>query len=126
MEKMLKLKICFSVIAADVLNHFAQIVHICRVFSVFHQHSDLIAENSAEILMSGEGEEASGIGQHTDEGGNQPCVGKGLYLLFHSGLVIAEPPRTAQLNFSADSLVIALVISCHGGQHIGVSWIQVV
>ena len=40
---------------------------IIRIFPVLHPAADQLAHHASEILVSGVGEEASGVGEHADE-----------------------------------------------------------
>ena len=42
--------------------------------------------------MSGVGQEASGVGQHSYKSGQITQVSQGDHLILHTGLVIVEPP----------------------------------
>lgn len=84
----------------NVLYHFSKELHVCRIFPVFYPGADKVTEDSAEILVSGVGEEASRIGQHADEVGEKPQVCKRGHLLGHSGFIVVEPPGGAVLDFS--------------------------
>ena len=57
------------IVVADIFHHLFQKLQVRRVLPVFHPVSDLIAENPAEIFVAREREEAAGVGQHADEGG---------------------------------------------------------
>ena len=48
--------------------------------------------------MSGVGQEASGIGQHSNESGQVAQVSQGDHLILHTGLVIVEPPSGTLLD----------------------------
>ena len=48
--------------------------------------------------MSGVGQEASGIGQHSNESGQVAQVSQGDHLVLHTGLVIVEPPSGTLLD----------------------------
>ena len=71
--------------------------------------------------MSGVGEEASGIGKHSNKSGKISEVCKRGHLVLHTGLVIIEPPCGTLLDFcnsggileasqdSADCLVVVWI-----------------
>ena len=77
--------------------------------------------------MSGVGEEASGVGEHSHESGEVSEVCKGDHLILHAGLVIVEPPCAALLNLGhcgrileaaengADSLVVVGIQAVQNG-----------
>ena len=48
--------------------------------------------------MSGVGQEASGVGQHSYESGQITQVSQGDHLILHAGLVIIEPPGGTLLD----------------------------
>ena len=64
------------VFVADALHEFLQSFFVIRIFTVFHQSSDKHTQNPSEILMAGVGQEAPGIGQHTDEVAQYRQVGQ--------------------------------------------------
>lgn len=55
--------------------------------------------------MSGVGEEASGVGQHTDEVSKAAQVSERGHLLGHAGLVIVEPPCGTLLDLAGELLL---------------------
>ena len=55
--------------------------------------------------MSGIGQEASGIGQHSNESGQVAQVSQGDHLILHTGLVIVEPPSGTLLDLSWEFLL---------------------
>ena len=55
-----------SIIIADILYYFAEIIHIAGIFAFLYPLTDFITENPAVIFVSREGEEASGIREHAD------------------------------------------------------------
>lgn len=88
-----------SIVVADIFHHLFQKLQVRRVLPVFHPFSDLIAENPAEIFVAWEREEAAGVGQHADEGGEHADAGKRRKLGFHAVFVIVEPPCGTELHF---------------------------
>lgn len=93
-----ELEVSLRVVVGDILHDLTENVVILGELSVLYPVADEIAEDSAEILMSGVRQEASGVGQHADEAGEISQVGEGNHLILHTGLVIVEPPCASLLN----------------------------
>ena len=75
-----------------------QSIVICREFTTLYPVTDQVAQDTTEVLVSGVGQEASGIGQHSNESGQVAQVSQGDHLILHTGLVIVEPPSGTLLD----------------------------
>jgi len=64
-----KFKISFRIMIGDIGHNFTQHLQISGVFTVFHPGTEQITEDPAEIFMSGVGQKASGISQHSHKTG---------------------------------------------------------
>ena len=87
------------IVVGDILHDFGEGIHIRRKFPVLHQLANQLAQDAAEILMSGVGEEASGIREHSNETGEISKAGKGEHLVSHADLVVVKPPGASLLDF---------------------------
>ena len=63
----LKVKILLRVIVADALDDFLESRFIVGVFTVLYPLTDHVAENSAEVLVTGVGKEGTGVCEHAHE-----------------------------------------------------------
>ena len=104
------------------MDHFFEEGRMIRLLAVLHPVSDYITQNAAEILMTREGEKASGVCQHSDERRVKTDAGKYGQLSFHTRFVIIEPPCGTELHLSTDAA--ALEVSCHAGKHFVVVRVQ--
>ena len=46
-----KSKVGYGIVIGNILNHFAQCLHVARVLSIFHPSSDQVAQDASEIFM---------------------------------------------------------------------------
>ena len=92
------MKIAFCVIIADSRNNVLEGFGIVGVKSVFHPTADKIAEYTTEVFVTGVGDEASGVGKHSDEATENPKVAKCTELSLHAVLLVVEPPAGAELD----------------------------
>lgn len=54
-----KLEIAFCIVVGNVSYNFGQGIHVRGELTVFYPGADQVAEDAAEVLMSGVGKEAS-------------------------------------------------------------------
>src|SRR5690554_3234566 len=121
----LHVEVFFSIKVGDFLDHLTQEIVILRHFSFFYPLTQKIAEDSSEILMSWIGNKGSGISQHSHKLSKQREVRKRDHLLFHTILLVIEPPSGTELNLH-DPVGFTLEVSDHGGHDIIVSGIEVI
>jgi len=93
-----ELEVSLCVIVRNIGYNLGQSIVICRELAAFYPVTDQVAQDTAEILMSGVGQEASGVGQHSYESGQITQVSQGDHLILHAGLVIIEPPGGTLLD----------------------------
>ena len=85
-------EVILGVVEADVLDHFPEQGYVVGQQSVLDAAAEEVAEYSAEILVAREGEETAGIGEHSDESAQQAHICQDFHLLFHTVLLVEEPP----------------------------------
>ena len=100
-----ELEISLSVVVGDIGYDLGQSIVICREFTTLYPVTDQVAQDTTEVLVSGVGQEASGIGQHSNESGQVAQVSQGDHLILHTGLVIVEPPSGTLLDLSWEFLL---------------------
>ena len=93
-------KIIFSVVEADILDHFSQQVYIVGQQSSLDVVAEHVTEYPAEIFAPRIREETSRIRQHTDEPAKQTHIREHIHLLGHPVLLVQEPPRRAVLHLA--------------------------
>ena len=54
------------IIVANVFNHGSEQLHVGGDFAIFNIVADEVAEDPAEIFMTGIGEEAARVGEHSN------------------------------------------------------------
>ena len=84
----------------DTAYQLLKVIEVLRILSVLDPCADLVAEDAAEVFVAREGEEASGVGQHTDEVAEASQISQGSHLLSHTYKVIIEPPCGTLLQFA--------------------------
>ena len=89
-----------GVVVADVADHVADKAIVVGKLSVFDILSDDVAEESAEILVTREGEEGAGVGQHADKVRQKSDGGECIDLALHSLKGVIEPPAGAELDLA--------------------------
>ena len=95
----IKFEVVLCVVVRDIFYNLGENVVILGELSVFHPVAEQIAEDTPEVFMSGVGQEAPGVCQHSYKTGKISEVGKGNHLVLHACLVVIEPPCAALLNF---------------------------
>ena len=81
-------EVSLGIVVRDVSYDLGQSVVICRELTALYPVTDQVAQDTTEVLMSGVGQEASGVGQHTHESGQVAQISQGDHLIMHAGLVI--------------------------------------
>ena len=66
-----KTKIVHAVVVANIPNDLSEDIVILRELTVLYPGAQQIAQDPAEILMSGVGQEGSGVRQHAHESGHR-------------------------------------------------------
>ena len=94
----IKFEVVLCVVVRNIFYNLGENAVILGEFSVFHPVAKEIAEDASEVFVSGVGQEASGICQHTDKTGKISEVGKGNQLILHACFMVIEPPCAALLN----------------------------
>ncbi len=94
-----------GVVAGDAGHDFAEDVVILGEAAVLHPFAQQAAENAAEILVAGIGEEGTAVGQHAHEARQVAQGGQGGQLIGHAGEMVVEPPGGAVLKL-ADGLAV--------------------
>ena len=103
----LKIKVILSVVVGDIFDHPANPVHLAlRKLPIFDIPSDDVAEDAAEILVTGVADETAGVREHAHEAAQQPQHAQRVELLAHAVLLIEEPPAAAELHHSGIGAVI--------------------
>lgn len=110
-----ELKVVFCIVVRDIFDDLGEGIVICRELPVFYPVAYQIAQDTSEILMSGVGQKASGICQHTYKAGQVSKVGKRDHLILHAGLMIVEPPSAALLNLSNGCRILEAAEDCADG-----------
>ena len=62
-----KIEIFERVVERDIFDHLSEKFHVGRNLTIFDIVSQQITKRTAEIFVTGIGEEASRIGQHSDK-----------------------------------------------------------
>ena len=120
----LQIKISLCVISANIFYKRTKIGNILGIFAIFHPSAKQIAQDSAEILVTGVTEQAAGVCKHTDKIAKDTQVGKTNELVFHTDFVVIKPPSRAVLDFAGN--FIALICANQGVQPSIVGRIQTV
>ena len=94
----IKFEVVLCVVVRNIFYNLGENAVILGEFSVFHPVAKEIAEDASEVFVSGVGQEASGVCQHSDEAGQIAKSCQGGHLFLHAGLVVIEPPCAALLN----------------------------
>ena len=81
-----------GIVVTDVAYQLCQCFHIKGIQPFFHPCTDDIAQNPAEVFVTGIGSEGAGVGQHTQELAEYGQVGQLLHLRPHTVDGIVEPP----------------------------------
>lgn len=82
-----------GIVVADVFNHLVHTLHFrCGNLAVFHIMPDEVAQRAAEVFVARVGEEGAGVCQHADKSAQQAEHGECVHQLFHSVLLVEEPP----------------------------------
>ena len=102
-QEWLYAEVTLCVVGGDVLNHLAQGLHVSGILTVLDPGADQVAHNAAEVLVTGVGQEGTGVGQHADEVAQQAQVGEAGHLLDHAGFGVVEPPAGTVLNLTGAS-----------------------
>ena len=58
----------------DTAHQFLKVLEVLGIFSVLDPFADLVAEDASEVFVAREGEEASGVCEHSDKCGDQAHV----------------------------------------------------
>ena len=85
-------KVLDRVVIADILDDLAYKLNIVGVLALLDERTEHIAYDPAEILMTGVGQEAAAVGQHTYKLAYQTELRQSRKLLLHAVLLIVEPP----------------------------------
>ena len=101
-----------SIIVRNVAYDFAYEFDIVRIFAVFEDIAEEVAQNSSEILVAGIGQKASAVREHTHEIRNERHVRKRVELAEYSVLLVVEPPSRAELNFARGQTVLKTIHKC--------------
>ena len=91
-------KVVVGVVEGDVLDDPAEELHVGDELAVLDPPSYDAAEDAAEVLVAGVGEERARVGEHADEPRERREVGEVAQLLLHAEPVVVEPPRGADLD----------------------------
>jgi hypothetical protein len=83
-----------------------------------------VAEQAAEVFVAGVAEEATAVGEHAHEAGEQTCVGQGVHLRRHALELIVEPPAAAELHLAGGLAV--LEVADHRGEQVVLRRVDVV
>ena len=98
----------------DIFDHFAEQLLIIRPETFFDFFAEQVAKKPAEVFVPGVGEEAAGIGEHSDEPAQQAHIGQGIHLFGHAVHLVEEPPAGTELHLAGTGAV--LEIAEHGGE----------
>ena len=96
----LKLEVVLGIVVADVFHHAVEAFFVIGKQSLLHIIAQQIAEQSAEIFMTGIRQERATVGQHTHEATQQSKHREGIHLAGHAIELIVEPPTAAKLNLA--------------------------
>ena len=122
---LLKSKVTVGVVVADILHHLADEIHLgggqAAFLDILSEH---IAEDSAEVLVTGITDEGTTVGQHAHEAAEKTESGKGIELLAHAVLLIEEPPAGAELHLAGEGAVVEGI--CHSHHNLIVFGIEAV
>ena len=94
-----------GVVVADVLHHLAQGLHVVGVLPILHHLAKEVAEDAAEVLVTGVAQKAAGVGEHAVETADGTVAHQAQHLLLHALLVVVEPPGRALLDLAGDGAV---------------------
>ena len=94
----LHVEIFYGVLKGNFLHHAAQKLHIHGDLPFFGPSAQEVAEDSAEVVMAGIGDEAAGIRQHAHKAAKKSQVGLRDHLFLHAVLLIVEPPAGTHLD----------------------------
>ena len=108
----LDVEIALCVIEADALYDLLKAGVVVGIFAVFYPLADQITQYSAEVVVAGIAQERAGVGEHADEVAQQTQVSQRNHLLFHTGLVVVEPPGRAVLDLAGQLAALETADQC--------------
>ena len=111
-------EIAVGVVERDVLDDAAEPLEIVRNLALLDFLAELLAEETAEVLVPRVAEETARVREHSDEVAERAERRERLDLLAHPVLLVEEPPRRAKLDLPA---VRRLLEAAHDRrEHLGV------
>ena len=90
-----------GIVVTNISYNLSHKLHIARHLAILDHCTEIVTENTAEIVMTGIREERTAVGQHPHERAQMPRSSQILQVSFHSDLVIKEPPRGTVLHLSS-------------------------
>ena len=58
----LELEVCLCVVVADAADNILQSLGVVGIHTVIHPTADQVTQNATEVLVTGVGDEAAGVG----------------------------------------------------------------
>ena len=96
----------FHVVVADILHHSAQQLVVRGGLAVRHPAADHAAQDAAEVLVAGIGQEGAGIREHAHKAAEHADAGQIPQLLFHAVQMVIKPPGRPELHLSSGSGIV--------------------
>ena len=117
-----EVEVILSVIVADAAYYLVKAFVILGIFAVLDPLSYKVAEDTSEVLVSGVGNEAAAVGEHSHEACEHTEVGKRGHLCYHSVALIVEPPARAELDLAGSRCL--LEVAEHSAEHVVILGIE--
>ena len=95
-------EVTLGVVEGDILHHLAQCCLVGGVLTVIDPAADQLAQNAAEVLVTGVAQEGARVGEHADEVAQQAQACQNSHLIDHAVLGIIEPPGRAMLDLAGN------------------------
>lgn len=95
---LLKAKILFYIVVANILDRLCQFLFSGEILSSLHKLTEEIAQHTAIQFMARVGQKTSAVRQHSDRKADRIEVRSCTQLPVDSVYLIMEPPRRTQLN----------------------------
>ncbi len=97
------------IVKANIFHHLTQQVDVRRCFARFHPATNHLAQNAAEVFVTGVlQEKATAVSQHTDKAAQQTELRQLGHLTFHTVFLIVKPPAGTELHFARHTFALKL------------------
>ena len=98
--KRLQVEVTLCIVEADALDDLLQSLLVVGILAILDPLADDVAQDAAEVIVTGVAQEAAAVGQHTHKVAQQAKACQTGHLLFHADLVVVEPPCRTVLDLA--------------------------